>query len=253
LMKGDFVNNTYKTNYTVRYSDVDSNYYMRFDHLLSIFQDITGLHSTELGVDGRTLLERSDAFWVLTKVKLKFSSLPKLGDDIELETWPSSARGVRFMREYAANSDGGRAVMGTSEWCTIGFSDRKIRRVSEVCYPHDLIHREEGSGAGEFFKTKESVDECNLNHTHTSSYVDIDSNKHTNNLAYLRMSLNCFSLDELDVLNVSELQINFLNQTFFGDKVSVYKKKTDCGFYIEGRLCDTPIFNCTISLREQGR
>ena len=45
---------------------------------------------------------------------------------------------------------------------------------------------------------------------------------------------------------MDEFQINFLSQTFYGDEIKIYKKKTDYGFYIEGQCNVTTVFNCII-------
>ena len=63
------------------------------------------------------------------------------------------------------------------------------------------------------------------------------------------MVLNCFSPQEFEAMDIDRLQIAFLSQTYFGDQIAVYKKKTDYGFYIEGRAGDTAVFNVLILLK----
>lgn len=244
------MNNSYKFDYTVKYSEVDSNFQLRLDSIVSHLEDATGFHSHEMGIDAQMLLESSNAFWVLTKMKLKIERLPQQNELIEIETWPTTVSAVRFNRDYAISSDGKRIIMGASEWCTLDYTDRKIRRTNSICYPRDMVHREDRSGAGEFLKIRESVCDTDYNHTYRSSFVDIDANKHTNNITYLRMILNCFSPEEFQSLKIDVLQINFISQTFYGDEIAAYKKKTDNGFYIEGRHGENCVFNCLIILKD---
>lgn len=240
------MNNTYKLNHTVSYSEVDSFYKLRLDYIFSHFQNIADLHSKEKGTDGEALLQKSNVFWVLTKMKLKILELPKSGDDLIVETWPLKAKGVRFDRDFKMSNNDKLLVMGSSEWCTLDYTTQKLRRVDSVAYPHDMPFREDRSGAGDMLRTKETVNDTDLHHTYRSSFVDIDTNKHTNNVAYLRMILNCFTPDEFEALTIDEFQINFLSQTFYGDEIKIYKKKTDYGFYIEGHCNETTVFNCVI-------
>ena len=240
------MNNTYKLNHTVSYSEVDSFYKLRLDYIFSHFQNIADLHSKEMGTDGEALLQKSNVFWVLTKMKLKILELPKSGDDLIVETWPLKAKGVRFDRDFKLSNKAKVFVMGSSEWCTLDYTTQKLRRVDSVAYPHDMPFREDRSGAGNMLRTKETVKDSDLHHTYRSSFVDIDTNKHTNNVAYLRMILNCFTPDEFESLTIDEFQINFLSQTFYGDEIKIYKKKTDYGFYIEGHCNETTVFNCVI-------
>ncbi len=241
--------NFYKTDYRVKSTEIDSSYKMRIDYIISLFQSITGVHSTELGVDGPTLLEKSNAFWIITKFKLKFNRFPIMDEKLQVETWPTTVKGVRFGRDFLLSKNGEDLIMGTSEWCTLDYTTKEIRRANSVCYPADMPHRTDLSGAGEFIKTKETVCDADYNHTHKSAFIDIDTNKHTNNIAYLRMALNCFSPDEFDKLNIEAVQISFLSQTYFGDEIIIYKKATDYGFYIEGKLNDKTVFNCVFGVK----
>lgn len=244
------MNNTYKIDCRIKYSEVDSFFKLRLDYIFSYFQNIADLHSKEMGTDGESLLRKSNVFWVLTKVKLKVVEFPKFSDDITIETWPLKAKGVRYDREFMLSDEGKTLVMGSSEWCTLDYVTHKLSRVDSVAYPQDMPFREDRSGAGEFLRAKETVCDTDLHHTYRSSFVDIDTNKHTNNVSYLRMILNCFSPDEFESMNLDEFQINFLSQTFYGDEIIVYKKKTDYGFYIEGQSNGTSAFNCVILLNE---
>ncbi len=239
--------NYYKTDYTIKYSEVDSNYKLRIDRILDFFQDITGTHSKEMGIDGPTMLATSNAFWILTKIKMTIEELPKFDDTVQLETWPTTIGGVRFKRDYAIHKDGEKVVMSSSEWCTLDYDTRLPRKASSVCYPTDMIHRSDESGAGAFIRVKETVSEDDYVYTYQSMFVDIDSNKHTNNVAYVRMMLNAFMPEEWEMFNVKMMQIAFTSQTYFGDEIKIYKKNLENGFYIEGQHDGKQVFNCILA------
>ncbi|MBE6780244.1 MAG: hypothetical protein E7545_04615 [Ruminococcaceae bacterium] len=241
--------NFYKTDYTVKSTEIDSNWKMRIDRIVELFQSITGIHSTQMGVDGPTLLKNSNAFWVLTKFKIKIDTLPLMEETVLVETWPTFVKGVRFGRDFLMQKDGKTYVMGSSEWCTLDYTTKELRRANSVCYPADMTHRDYLSGAGDFIRVRETVNESDYNHAHRCAFVDIDTNKHTNNIAYLRMALNCFSPDEFEALNVSDMQITFVSQSYYGDEIKVYKKQIETGFYIEGKLNDKSVFNCVVTLK----
>ncbi len=241
--------NFYKTEYKIKSTEIDSNWKMRIDHIIELFQSITGIHSTQMGVDGPSLFKNSNAFWVLTKFKIKIDTLPLMEETVLVETWPTFVKGVRFGRDFLMQKDGKTYVMGSSEWCTLDYTTKELRRTNTVCYPTDMPHRDYLSGAGDFIKLRETVCEDDYNHTHKCLFVDIDTNKHTNNIAYLRMALNCFSPDEFEALNVSDVQITFVSQSYYGDEIKVYKKQIETGFYIEGKLNDKSVFNCVVTLK----
>lgn len=241
------MNNEYKVNHKVKYSEIDNNYNMRLDHIFNHFQDITGLHSVEMEIDGQTMLEQSNAFWVLTKMKVKIHRIPKFQENIIIETWPIFAKGVKFGRDYIIKNEREVLVSCCSEWCMLDFDTKRIRRVESVHYPHSMIHRQDKSDAGEFLRIKEKLDYYDFNHCHKIQFCDIDTNNHTNNIAYARMVLNSFTLEELSELSIKEIQLFYLNQSFIFDEINIFKKKTEYGYYIEGHCKENVVFSSIIS------
>ena len=118
-----------------------------------------------------------------------------------------------------------------------------------VCPLESISIKSDRSGAGEFSKPTETVTEEHFNHEHKSLFIDIDSNGHTNNVVYARMTLNCFTPEEFDNINLDEFEIYFLSQTFYGDTIRVYKKKTDYGYYIEGKKDGKTTFTCVLKTK----
>ena len=114
-----------------------------------------------------------------------------------------------------------------------------------------MPHRSDFSGAGEFSKKKEQTCQEDFCYSHKVLFVDIDSNQHTNNIAYVRMALNAFIPEEFDNIKLDEFEIYFLSQTFYGDSVDVYKKKTEYGYFIEGKKDGKTVFNCVLKAKQK--
>ena len=55
----------------VNFAEVDHKSNMRLDYVISNIQKVTGFHSSEMGVDGPTTAQKSNAYWVVSKIKLK--------------------------------------------------------------------------------------------------------------------------------------------------------------------------------------
>ena len=109
-----------------------------------------------------------------------------------------------------------------------------------------MEHKSELSGCQDFSKLKESILETDFNYSHCVRYTDVDMNNHTNNIAYVRMALNCFTVEELDQFKISEIEMYYLNESYFNDNIKVYKKQTDYGYFICGKIGDKTIFDCVI-------
>lgn len=239
--------NFWQIEHQVDYSEVDSFNKLRIDGILSLLQLITTFHSKEMGVDGYNTAKKSNAFWVVSKFKLKILDIPKLFDHLKVETWPTTVSAIRFNRDYKIIKENSPCVLATSEWCTLDLDTKSLRKTSSICYPFDMEHIKDRSGAGEFSRVTNTTEEQDYSHTHTVLYVDIDSNKHTNNLAYIRMALNAFTPQELQDFNVKEIEVYFQSQSYYKDQIKVYKKQTETGYLVQGNLGDKTIFSIILA------
>ena len=234
--------NYYQISNLINISSVDVNYNLRFDHILNYFQDVTTTHSYELKVDRETMMKDSNAFWVLTKIKLQVEKLPKWNEEVAIKTYPTTVSPVRFFREFSITSTSGAKVIAKSEWCVLDGTTKTLRRSNSINYPVDMEHLPPNPEIVDFAKIKEEISIINYFYSYKIMYADLDCNNHTNNVVYAKMMINAFTPEEYSSLNIKGIEINFLNQSYYGDTVDVYKKKCDNGYYIEGKIQDKTIF-----------
>ena len=67
--------------------------------LIKIFQITTFNHSNIMGLDHVSMIEKSNAFWVVTKIKICVNSPIKTKDKISATTWTHELGGVRALRD----------------------------------------------------------------------------------------------------------------------------------------------------------
>ncbi len=240
------MNNTFNLKTKITSSLVDYDNKMRFDTLLNEFQNATIFHSEEMGVGFEDFKKSSNAFWVLTKIKLYAPKMPKIYENVDFITYPTDISGFRFIREFTALGDMGAKVLGHSEWCVLDLETKRLRRSDSVVYPFNEIRRTDNVGL-EFSNMKFDVVESDYSYDYTVKLIDIDCNNHTNNVSYAKMALNAFDIEEYKSYNFTTFEIKFINQSYFGDKITIYKKQVDNGVYILGKILDKQIFSVMLS------
>ena len=228
-------------NFEVKSSDVAVNNELRFDAIQSIFQDLATAHATEMGMSFSALKEKSNAFWVLSKVKFTLQGRIYQNDKIVSKTWPIEPSHIRFLRDFTIVGGSGK-ILGSSEWCILDFSTQAIRRLSSVNYPLNFKHLTKRSNAGDFSRLKEEIQPENFLYKHLVHFCDIDCNNHVNNVSYCKMALNAFTPKEFTSNDFSGFEIHFLSQSYYGDEIDIYKKEVQNGVYIEGKILDKQIF-----------
>ena len=237
--------NTYTLTKQINSTLIDYENKMRFDTLLSSFQDTAIFHSNEMGVGFYDLLKTSNAIWVLTKIKLYAPKMPLLTENVEFSTYPTDISAFRFIREFTALGDMGANAVGHSEWCLLDASSKSLRKSDSIVYPFNIVRRTDNVGLS-FDNMR--YDMGKYAYTYKIKLTDIDCNKHTNNVAYARMALNSFSIEEFDSYNFTTFEIKFINQSYFGEEIEIYKNKLDENrVFILGKSKDKNIFSVLLS------
>ncbi len=222
-------------------SMVDSTHKLRFDAILNTFQDLATAHATQMGMGFIDLKNSSNAFWVLSKIRFNLDGSIYQNQTIKATTWPLAPSTFRFVRDFVISSESGK-VLGSSEWCLLDFDTIGLRKLSSVNYPSQLKHLKKRSNAGDFNRIKIELTNEDYLYDYTATFCDIDCNNHVNNVSYAKMALNCFTPNEFNDFNFKGFEIQFITQTYYGDKISIYKKTIENGVYVEGVCKDKTIF-----------
>ena len=159
----------------------------------TIFQGIAAQHAELIGVGAAAMAKRGE-FWLTVHTRVDFLQRAGLMDELTAATWPEPCDGkVRCYRSYSlhrgdalalGDARSGRphrkkadAVRADRLSADFPFSDR-----TGITDPHPLRGRPDAGGA-----------RARLYGPPT----DIDFGRHMNNVAYVRVLLDCFSAAEL--------------------------------------------------------
>ena len=76
-------------NYDVNINNIGYDKRLSFVELLKIFQDLAVTHAGELGLGYYDLEKKDNAFWVLSKLKVRFvEDMPEWGNKLSVQTFP---------------------------------------------------------------------------------------------------------------------------------------------------------------------
>ncbi|MGM9970332.1 MAG: acyl-[acyl-carrier-protein] thioesterase [Anaeroplasma sp.] len=225
----------YKTqNIFIRTKECDLNDYLRPASVLDYFQDIAGVHATELGLGYDNML-KNNLFWVILYEQFEvIKEIPKYSDEVEICTWPKQSSKLQMEREYVIKNHSGEILIkGISNWAVIDSRTRRLARADKIIFN------------GEYYPYTNYQDKqvhklglkCD-NFRHTYEYKinlsDLDHNKHLNNARYLDIVYN---MGIINHKKYKRVQIAFLHEAYLNDVIRVGHfvdiNNNDC-FY---RLC----------------
>lgn len=223
--------NEYISNTTVLCGQCDSLMRLRTESIFMTFQDVASRHALTLGVDDLSLLKNDNAMWVVSKTKIKVNKLPFWNEDITVRTWPLGAEGVRCNRCYQIIKDGEAMINAITEWVMIDATSRTLRKVETTSYPNDIDWIAERSVEDKFRRFRDDFTEEDLVYQRLVRSSDIDVTHHTNNVTYITMLLDTFSVKEIESMTLKEIEVSYLSESFEGETLSIYRKRREDGTY----------------------
>lgn len=218
--------------FTVASFDSDFTGRVAMDGLFERFQDIAGLHATYLGV-GFDKLRELNVAWMLSRIKVHIENMPRWGETVTLRTWPKGVDRLFALRDFRITSArGDTLVLATTCWLLVDLERGKPRRMESLNV--DLQF------PGAAHAIREIPDKIAVPQTLQPAYErsirvsELDLNEHVNNAQYIRWIMDCFDAARLRARSVKSIQLNYLEQARYGDRVGISMSGEGTSQYFEG-------------------
>jgi acyl-ACP thioesterase len=181
--------------------------------------------------------------WVLSRMRVEISELPKWKDIVTVKTWINTLENSRSVRALELYVNGKKMVGCETFWAVF---NTKIRRPEALALPfeHFELYPEQKATQKSFSKInlnneKESVSEK------TVVLSDLDIVNHVNNVKYLEWCLDF--VDEKLIFNskIESFEMNFLKELSLKDKVVIISSVRLLGSGDENVNAESMIFSIT--------
>ena len=185
---------------------------------LTLIEDAVTETMASLEIDGFSVRRKYGALMVFSKNHLRFLQSINWQDKIEISCFFSAKSAARLTMDVCVKKAGKIALYARTEVCAVDAETGRIRRMDSV-------------GVGAQIKTvkapydlpwENAEDADKLIETVTVRTGNIDYAGHTNNVEYIRLLLDTFTLEEWRSMAPKELQVAYVSQSFLGDKLSFY-------------------------------
>ena len=208
-------------NVTVYTSMVDENKDLKPQSVLDIFQYGAVKQSEAFKIDGPSIVHQG-VIWVLVSIHYEVFKTGTGQGEYVLKTWPrKSSSKIKHLRDYIIfDSNNDVVVKGTSTWCIVDIKTKMPVYRPDICFPEELLEDKV------FDKEPTRIIAQDVKNTAEPQYFSVlnsyyDSNKHTNNAVYGLFIYEVLSKN----YKVKKFTLDFINQTFVGDKIAVYNTK----------------------------
>ena len=207
-------------NWEINFTQCTPNGFLKYTDLCNILQLTAAAHS-EIGGISFSDMQEFDQAWVLSRMRVEISKLPKSGDKVTVKTWIHSLENSRSIRALEMYVNEEKIVGCETFW--VVFNTKKRRPEALVLpFEHFELYPEKRA-------TLKSFSKINFNHEKEIVFEkkvflsDLDIVNHVNNVKYLEWCLDL--VDPKIILNqkVESFEMNFLKELSLKDEVIIHE------------------------------
>lgn len=157
-------------------------------------------------------------FWVLSRMNIKIEKPVYWGENLVVETWPRDIDRLLYIRDFIVkNQKGDIVATATSSWLAIDLVTKRPKvvdkNISEI-----FTSLKDKYGIKEYADKLPKVNE-GINKEISTSYFDLDLNRHVTSTRYIDWMMDSFELDFHKNKYPNELQINYMKETLPGEQI----------------------------------
>ena len=213
----------HRASFTVHTFEIDAFGALDVPALSGFLGEIAGRHASELGVGMEAMFARGIT-WVLGRQRIEVPGEVRLGDVVEVTTWPAGIDRLVAVRDFTVRRGEEEVARATSHWLVLDLANRKPRPPAEVVdprLPRELlppIVRPPGK-----LPALTAWDE---DRRFTVRYSDIDMNLHVTNTSYLAWAVEAVPREVWVASRLSSVDVSFLAECHHGSAIRSRLKRT---------------------------
>jgi medium-chain acyl-[acyl-carrier-protein] hydrolase len=214
----------FSKDWEINFTQCAPNGYLKYTDLCNLLQLTAAAHSEVGGISFTDMQEFNQA-WVLSRMRVEITELPKWRDIVTVKTWINSLENSRSVRALEMYVNGKKIVGSETFWAVF---NTKIRRPQPLALPyqHFELYPEEKA-------TELSFSKINLTHEkemvfeRTVFLSDLDIVNHANNVKYLEWCLDLVDENKIISKGIKSFEMNFLKELSLKDKVIIHECLND--------------------------
>lgn len=225
----------------------DANANLSIIGVFQIVEDMVTELMGKLEIDGITTKEKYNAIWVMTKNRVKFLKSLKWGEKFISESFISIVSPAKIIIDTALkDKEGGICIYSRVELCALDIESGKVRKTCSVGVNESFV---DGTPLLEIKYSRFDNIEMPLFEKFKVRSTNIDFYQHTNNIEYIRFILNSYSVKQLKTLNIKEMEVNYLSQSFENEELSLYRENFNNRDLFVIKNDDKIVIKCEIILK----
>jgi medium-chain acyl-[acyl-carrier-protein] hydrolase len=208
----------------INFTQCTPNGFLKYTDLCNILQLTAAAHSEVGGISFYDMQEFHQA-WVLSRMRVEITALPKWGDLVTVKTWINSLENSRSVRALEMHVNEKKIVGCETYWAVF---NTQLRRPEALALPYEHFELFPENRA-----TKEGFSKININHEKEAVFEktvylsDLDIVNHVNNVKYLEWCLDHVDPKRILKKQVQSFEMNFMKELSIQDTVIIHESEND--------------------------
>ncbi|MFE7086597.1 acyl-[acyl-carrier-protein] thioesterase [Sphingobacterium spiritivorum] len=214
----------YEKEWEVNFTHCYASGLIKYAEMSNMLQITAGEHAIAAGF-GFFEMARNTQAWVLSRIRMEISRLPRWLDKIQIKTWVQEFEGARSIRNFEIYVKGELYLAATTYWAVIntlkrGSEDLAISTEGFTTYP-------ERTATSKPFSRLNLATETEFIKNYQVVLSDLDIVKHVNNVKYMDWCLDTLKPELVLENNIHSLEMNYLRELTYHDVVTISSAHTD--------------------------
>lgn len=197
---------------------------IKYTELCNLLQ-LTAAEHAEIGGISFSDMQQFDQAWVLSRMRVEITSLPKWKDTVTVKTWINSLENSRSVRAMEMYLNGEKIVGCETFWAVF---NTKSRRPELLSLTHDHFEL-----FPEIRATKEGFSKIDINPDKEEVFgktvilSDLDIVNHVNNVKYLEWCMDLVDENIILKQKIKSFEMNFMKELSLRDQVIIHENVAD--------------------------
>ena len=211
---------TLSKDWNINFTQCAPNGYLKYTDLCNLLQLTAAAHS-EIGGISFMDMQEFDQAWVLSRMRVEITKLPKSGDIVTVTTWINSLENSRSVRALEMHLNGEKIIGSETFWAVFNTKRRRPEALA-IPFEHFELYPERKA-------TNEGFSKIGLNHEKeivfekTVFLSDLDIVNHVNNVKYLEWCLDLADENLILSQKMKSFEMNFLRELSLKDTVVIHE------------------------------
>lgn len=211
------LNKKQKVTYTLTGTKANLSIMGSFQIIQDAITDLTAQHN----IDAYSIKKNFNAFWVFTRTRVKFLKTLACGEEYTVTSFFSHISIAKMNIDVEIKNEKDEvAIYSRTELCVLDINEQRIKKLSSIGVTEKLLDNKEPMEI-----TFAKFDANNLQEVGKVQIksTNIDFSHHTNNLEYVRLIMNTYSVAETEEKQIKEMEIIYSSQSYENDVLNIQK------------------------------